>query len=437
MSGAITGTTLAIMGGVGAAASIGGAAISANAAGNAAGDQESAANNAANLQYQASQNALDFQKQEYNQSQANIQPWIQSGQAGLSNLDYLLGVGGPQSGATATAPTPPTSNPSQQFGGTGSLPSNNSGVPSPSAYQSNFSGVHALTSPQSGVVSAGLSPNNATGTSGSPYSMSGTGDALTPSTAGSTPVPETGASPQSSVVSARPIMGGAPNNSSSSSAPSAAVPSAGSASPGAAASPSSSATGGYGSLMQGYGQTFQAPTAQQGMQSPGTQAQLQLGEQALQQSAAAQGNLLTGGTAQALDQYGQQVGAQGYQNAYNDSYNTFASNYNQYQQQQANEYNRLASLSGIGQTSAQQLGTLGQSASNNVSSNLLGTASAIGQDYQNAGAANASGVVGAANAYSGGLSSTGSSLQNLLLLSQLQGAGAANYGGGAQTGELS
>ena len=42
---------------------------------------------------------------------------------------------------------------------------------------------------------------------------------------------------------------------------------------------------GQGALTQPYGQTFQAPTAQQALNSPGEQAQLQLGEQAVQQSA--------------------------------------------------------------------------------------------------------------------------------------------------------
>jgi NAD-dependent DNA ligase len=143
----------------------------------------------------------------------------------------------------------------------------------------------------------------------------------------------------------------------------------------------------------------------------------------LQQSAAAQGNLLTGGTAQALDAYGQNLASTNYQNTYNTAYNTYATNYNQYEQQQTNEYNRLASIAGMGQTTAQNLGTLGQSASNNVTSNLLGTGQQIGQDYQNAAAANASGVVGSANAWSGALGSSTSGISNLLLLNQLQGAG--------------
>lgn len=432
MSGAITGTTLAIMGGIDAAGALGGAAISSSAAGNAASEQSNAANHAADLQYQASQNALDFQKQQYNQSQSNIQPWIQSGQQGLSNLDYLLGIGSPTQGSQ------PGSAPSPIMNGAGT--NMNNGAPSLNGMPALSNRPSPMATPSGGAASpinsingnagAGLTPNGIQPGGGAANSV----NAFNP-TSGAVAGPAGSFNPGGSSITPRggPVM---PANSlAGASAP---IASNG-ASPAAGASASGGANpalGGFGSLMQGYGKQFTAPTAAEAMQSPGTQEQLALGTQALQQSAAARGNLLTGGTGQALEQYGQQLGATGYQNAYNNSYNTFADNYNQYQQQQANEYNRLAALSGIGQTSAQQLGSLGQGASNNVTSNLLGTASAMGQDYQNAGAANASGIVGSANAFSGALGSTGSSLQNLLLLSQLQGGGAANYGGAAQTGEL-
>jgi hypothetical protein len=47
----------------------------------------------------------------------------------------------------------------------------------------------------------------------------------------------------------------------------------------------------------------------------------------------------------------------------------------------------------------------------------------MGQAYQNAGAANASGYVGGANAWGGALSGASSNLNNLLLLKQLGGMG--------------
>jgi hypothetical protein len=66
----------------------------------------------------------------------------------------------------------------------------------------------------------------------------------------------------------------------------------------------------------------------------------------------------------------------------------------------------------------------------------MGTASAIGQDYNNAAAANASGVVGSANACGGALGSGASGISNLLLLNQLQNQGSTNYGGGSSASEL-
>ena len=107
--------------------------------------------------------------------------------------------------------------------------------------------------------------------------------------------------------------------------------------------------------------------------------------------------------------------------AYNRAFNTNATNYNQFNQNQTNAYNRLAGISGTGQETAQQLGLLGQQASNAVGQNLMGTASAMGQDYQNAAAANASGYIGAANAWGGALSNGANSLQQYYLLQQLQG----------------
>jgi hypothetical protein len=385
---------------IGAIGSIGGAAIGSNAATTAAGDQESAANNAANLQYQASQNALGFQEQQWNQDQANEAPWLQSGAAGLANLDYLLGVqppttqgamtGSPQAGSTGfpnqgAAPQTPA-NPAQRLG-VQSAAQMGAGM-GPTSTPGNA----AMGTTQTGTVNGGGNPQANPG-HGTVQMPTGTampaaqGTAMSANGTGNTPVP--------SVPSSGPT---------------------GSTNLGSTVNPS---LGGFGSLLAPYQGTFTAPTAQQALNSPGEQAQLQLGDQAMQQSAAAQGNLLTGGTAQALDAYGQNLASTNYQNTYNNAYNTYATNYNQYQQQQTNEYNRLASLAGMGQTSAQTLGTLGQSASNNVSSNLMGTASAIGQDYNNAAAANASGVVGSANAWSGALGSGTSGISNLMLLNSL------------------
>lgn len=170
---------------------------------------------------------------------------------------------------------------------------------------------------------------------------------------------------------------------------------------------------GYGSL------SAPPPTGLTYQNDPGYQARMQLGEQALQQSAASRGNLLTGGTAEAVNAYGQAFGSNEYQNVFN-----------RYETQQQGEYNRLAGLAGAGQNAANTLGQLGQGASNNVTSNLLGTAGAISQQNSNAAAANASGIVGSANAWGGALGGSASSISNLLLLQQLYGQGGLGGGQG-------
>ena len=72
--------------------------------------------------------------------------------------------------------------------------------------------------------------------------------------------------------------------------------------------------------------TFTAPTAAEAEQDPGYQFALTQGETALQNSAASKGNLLTGGTAKAINDYAQQSAGTQYQNVYARDYNTFAGN---------------------------------------------------------------------------------------------------------------
>jgi hypothetical protein len=62
---------------------------------------------------------------------------------------------------------------------------------------------------------------------------------------------------------------------------------------------------------------FNAPTADNFQQDPGYQFRLREGSRALQNSAAAKGTLLTGATAKALQDYGQEAGSQEYGAAYN------------------------------------------------------------------------------------------------------------------------
>lgn len=160
---------------------------------------------------------------------------------------------------------------------------------------------------------------------------------------------------------------------------------------------------------------FQAPTAAQAAQYPGYQFQLQQGENAIQNSSAARGGLVSGNAATALNNYAQGTAQSDYSNVYNQALQQYQMGYNQYQQNQSNLFNRYASLAGLGQTSAAQEGNLGQSAAN-TTGNILGTIGGqVGQNINNAGAATASGYAGATNAFTGGINN----LQQYLMLQQL------------------
>jgi hypothetical protein len=163
-----------------------------------------------------------------------------------------------------------------------------------------------------------------------------------------------------------------------------------------------------------WNQTFQAPTADQARQTPGYQFAQQQGQQAIQNSAAARGGLLSGNTATDLEKYSQGLADTNYQNVYNNALQSYQQNYNQYQQNQANQFNRYASLAGVGQQSANTLGQQGQQAAGNVANISLQSGAQQGADINNAAAARASGYVGATNAVTGGINN----LSQLLMLQQ-------------------
>lgn len=83
-------------------------------------------------------------------------------------------------------------------------------------------------------------------------------------------------------------------------------------------------------------QTFQAPSAADETNDPGYAERLQQGLDATQQSAAAQGTLLTTGTQRALDRYAQDYASNEYANVYNRALTGYQQNYQQY----LNAYNQ-------------------------------------------------------------------------------------------------
>jgi hypothetical protein len=147
---------------------------------------------------------------------------------------------------------------------------------------------------------------------------------------------------------------------------------------------------------------FQAPTGVTEQNDPGFQFRLQEGLKALQNSAAAKGDLLSGGTLKGLNNYAQNEASNEYGNVYNRSFGQYLQKYNEFQNNQSNRFNRYAALAGVGQTAAGQIGQAGQNAAGNNAQILLNSGQQIGQDLQNAGAARASGYNAWANAFNGG-----------------------------------
>lgn len=193
------------------------------------------------------------------------------------------------------------------------------------------------------------------------------------------------------------------------------------------------ALGAPGSLSQGWTGQFQAPTNVTEQNDPGFKFRLQQGQDALERSAAAKGGLLTGGTAKDLTNYAQDYASNEYGNVYNRALQQYQQSYNQFQQGQADKYNRLASVSGLGQVTAGQLSDSGAAAAGNIGKILLTTGAQQGQQANNAAAATASGYVGQANAYGGALSGIGGNLSQYALLSSLLNPGtvSSNPGAGA------
>lgn len=162
-------------------------------------------------------------------------------------------------------------------------------------------------------------------------------------------------------------------------------------------------------LLTPWTNTFTAPTAKEVMGDPQTQAQLQLGEQALQNSAAARGGLLSGGTLADMNAYAQQVASQNYQQHFNNALTQYNSAYNTFQNNQNNTYNRLFGLSNQGLSATGQMGNLNQMGAANIGNILTGEGSNLASLYGQRGAAQAAGTLGVGSSLStmfGNLSNT-------------------------------
>ena len=135
---------------------------------------------------------------------------------------------------------------------------------------------------------------------------------------------------------------------------------------------------GYGSLGKAFG-------ASDFEQDPGYAFRQAEGMKALERSAAARGNLLSGSTMKGVQRFGQDLASQEYQNAFN-----------RYQIERSAKLNPLQSLMGSGQSATNVMtGAAGQMGQNEAS------------NIYNAGQARASGYIGQANALNTALGQIG------------------------------
>lgn len=422
----ITAGVGALIGGIG---SLAGGAVGAIGASDAASTQASAANNAAALQAQEANNSLNFSKLQYGNSLNLLAPYYNTGVSANSRLAYLMGLNpnqglppgvvnpnAPQA-ATSAGPLAGISTPNTGAGGvqTGSLPMNRP-FQNPSEDANNNTGslanLNALSNQNTAQGgTAGIQP----GVIKQPGLVA---DTVPPGSIIGAPGTVTGQPGQV------PIQGGNTINQGGS----AQVPQvAGAPDPNATGI---AAPGGFGSLATGWNQTFSSPTAVTEQNDPGYMFRLQQGQTALENSAAARGNLLTGGTAKAETDFAQNDASNEYQNVYNRSFQNYNTNYNTFTNDQTNTFNRLSALSGTGQVSANNLSSAGLATANNIAGINANAGQQIGQNINNAGAANASGYINGANAINGGITGLSSSLNNLALLQALQaGKGGAGVGG--------
>jgi len=115
---------------------------------------------------------------------------------------------------------------------------------------------------------------------------------------------------------------------------------------------------------------------------PGYAFRLKEGMRGIEQSAAARGGYLSGNALKAITGYGQEMGSQEYQNAYN-----------RYVSEQTSRYNKLANIAGYGQTSnaalqqaggqyATQSGGYGMQAAGDIGSAQLAAGQSRASAYQ-------------------------------------------------------
>ena len=163
---------------------------------------------------------------------------------------------------------------------------------------------------------------------------------------------------------------------------------------------------------------------------PGTAFRMSEGVKALDRSAASRGGLLSGATLRGVQRYGQDLGSQEFQNAFN----RYTTGFNANTGERNQLFNRLSGVAGTGQTAVRDVTAQGAATAGNIGNAYMTDAANQG----NAGMAGAgqrtSAFGGAANALGrmyGGYGRGSDPYSNAAMANQQYGAGNVyGYGGG-------
>jgi len=146
---------------------------------------------------------------------------------------------------------------------------------------------------------------------------------------------------------------------------------------------------------------FTAPTLAQAEATPGYQFELQQGTQAINENAAATGNLMSGTTGTALENYGQDLASTNYQQAYNNALNSYMANVNTAQ-----------SGANLGLSSTNQLANANLGVAAMTTSTDLTAAQQQMEQLNNAAAARAQGTLGSEAGISSAISAGAGGLES-------------------------
>jgi hypothetical protein len=171
-------------------------------------------------------------------------------------------------------------------------------------------------------------------------------------------------------------------------------------------------------------------------QDPGYAFRLSEGLKGLDRSAAARGGLISGGAMKAATQYGQEMGSQEYQNAFNrfqagraTQGQEYGNAFNRFQTNRTNMLQPLGNLMASGQSAASNQGAAAGSYGSSGANLMTGAGQAMAGGITGAGQATAAGQMGNANTISNAINAGASAYgnqQNFSAMMNMMG----NQGGG-------